>query len=164
MAKVIEAQNPEAAWATMNWRSLATVFLTGALIGLITYALYLPLARLVFEPILCGDNSVALVRCGSETSFASTIAIVISSMVGLIFLVRSRVFRPLLVVLATALSLWGLLILIASLPWLVGVLITALAFGVGYAVFAWLAQPTNLITALVSVTVLIVAARLVLTA
>jgi hypothetical protein len=161
---MIEAQQPGAAWATMSWRSLMIVFLIGTAVGLLTYALYIPLTKFVFEPILCGNDSVALVRCGTETSFASAIAIVLGSMVGLIFLVRERIFRPLLVILAAALSLWGLLIIITSLPFLVGLLVTAVVFGIGYATFAWFAQSSNLITSLITITLVIIATRLVLNA
>ena len=164
MARVIEAQNPEAAWMTMSWKSLARVFLIGLAVGLVTYAIFVPLTKLVFEPILCGNESVALVRCGTEASFAAAIAIVLGSMGGLTFLVRERVFRPLLVVLAVALSLWGVLIVVAALPWYLAVVITALAFGLAYSAFSWIAQPSSLTVAMVATTVLVVVARLILTA
>lgn len=163
MAKVVEAINPQERWAMMSWRQLVSIGLIGVLIGIVTYALNLVLLNMVFEPLMCRD-SVALVRCGSKEGFASGVAIVLISMIGLVFLVRERVFRPLLVVLAVALSLWGLFLIVATLPWLVATLVVALAFAFSYMLYAWLAQPTSLALTLVLATLAIVAIRLVLTA
>lgn len=163
MAKVIEATEPQAVWATMSWRSLASIGVIGIIIGFVAYALNLVLLNFVFEPIMCRD-SVALIRCGSKEAFASGVAIVLASMVGLIFLVRERVYRPLMVVLAVALAMWGVITLVASLPWLLATLVIVLAFALSYMLFAWLVQPVNLILAVVLAVLAIVAVRLVVTA
>lgn len=162
MAKVIEAVEPQSAWATMSWRALISIGLIGVLIGVVTYALYLVLLHLVFEPIMCRD-SVALVRCGSKESVSSGVAIVLASMVGLVFLVRERVYRPLLVILAVALAMWGLFVAVASLPWLTATLIVAITFALCYMLFAWLVQPNSLAISLILATLAVVAVRLVLT-
>lgn len=162
MAKVVEAVDPQAAWATMSWRSLISIGLIGVLIGVVTYALNLVLLHLVFEPIMCRD-SLALVRCDSKESLSAGVAIVLASMVGLVFLVRERVYRPLLVILAVALSMWGIFVAVAGLPWLLATVVVALAFALCYMLFAWLVQPNSLAISLILATLAVVAVRLVLT-
>jgi Flp pilus assembly protein protease CpaA len=83
VAKVIEASDPHAAWATMNVKTLINIFLYGLLVGLLTFALYMVLEQFVFEPVLCRE-SAALARCESKEEFASGVAIVLGSMVGLV--------------------------------------------------------------------------------
>lgn len=162
MAKVVEAKDPSAAWSTMTTRSLVSVGIIGLLVGVVTYALYLVLLNYVFEPIMCREGAT-LARCESRGSFASAVAIILGSMVGLVFLVRERAYRPLLVILAIGLAMWGLFTIIATMPWMLGAIVVALAFAVGYMLFAWLVQPASLLLALVFATVAIVAVRLVLT-
>jgi len=162
VAKVIEAEPPQAAWATMEWRALLNIFIVGLLVGVVTYALYLLLLQLVFEPIMCRGTG-AIVRCESKESFAGAVAIVVGSMVGLVFLVRERVYRPLLVVIACMLALWGIFTLVATLPWLLATVVVAVAFALGYATFAWVVQPASFVFALVFATFVVVLTRLVLT-
>ncbi|AHB42723.1 hypothetical protein RAAC3_TM7C00001G0885 [Candidatus Saccharibacteria bacterium RAAC3_TM7_1] len=162
MAKVVEVSDPLGTWATMSWRSMLNVFLTGILVGVLTYMLYLLLERFVFEPIMCRD-SVALARCESKDDFASIVALVLGSMLGLILMVRQRVYRPLLATLGIFLSFWTIFLVLMNLPWLAVLIISVLAFGIGYVLFAWLVQPVSLGLSLVMVTLAVVVIRIVLT-
>ncbi|HRJ06267.1 MAG TPA: hypothetical protein PK096_03725 [Candidatus Saccharibacteria bacterium] len=157
MAKVIEASDPHAAWATMDGRSLVNILLSGLIVGAVTYAAYLLLERFVFEPILCRE-SVALARCETKEHFASGVAIVIGSMLGLILLVRERVYRPILALIGVAVGLWSIFTVVAALPWIAALIVTVLAFGVAYMLFSWLVQPTSLV---LCIALVILAAALV---
>ena len=159
MAKVIEAVNPHAAWETMSMREVVTIFLYGLGVGIITYVAYLLFERFVFDPILCRD-SVALVRCESVPSISGGVAIVIGSFVGLVLLVRERVYRPILAVLGVAVSLWGIFALLVGLPWLLAIIIGGLLFALAYVLFSWLVQPTSLVISVVCVLVVAALARL----
>lgn len=163
MARVVEATDPRTVWAMMTWRSLISIGLVGLMVGVVTYALQLVLLQYVFEPIMCREG-VSVARCDSREAFSSSLAIILGSIVGLVFLVRQRSYRPLLVVLAVALSMWGIFVALASLPWLIAAIAISLAFALSYMLFAWLVQPDSLALSLVLVTVAVVAVRLVLTA
>lgn len=162
MARVVQATDPRTVWATMTWRSLVSIGLVGLLVGVVTYALQLVLLQYVFEPIMCREGA-SIARCDSREAFASSLAIILGSIVGLIFLVRQRGYRPLLVVLAVGLSMWGVFVAIAALPWLIAVLSISLAFALSYMLYSWLVQPDSLMLSLVLVTVTVVVVRLVLT-
>ena len=145
----------------MEWRQLLNIFIIGAFTGIVSYALYVLLLQFVFEPIMCRE-STALARCDSKEGFSTALALIIGSILGLVFLVRERIFRPLLVILAVALGLWGLFVVVAGMQWLAGVVVVALTFGLAYVAFAWLAQPVSFFLALVLVTLLMAFTRLLL--
>lgn len=159
MAKVVEVNDPHVAWATMNVRTIANIFLYGLLVGVVTFALYLVLERWVFEPILCRE-SAALARCESKDSFASGVAIVLASMGGLVLLVRERVYRPILAIIGVAISLWGIFGLVAGLSVVLAAGVSVILFGVAYVLFSWLVQPTSLAISIISVVVVAALARL----
>ena len=159
MAKVIEAVDPHAAWATMSVKTLFNIFLYGLLVGTVTFALYIGLERFVFEPILCNE-SAALARCESREEFAGGVAIVIGSIIGLILLVRERVYRPILAIIGVGVALWGLFALLTAVPIVLAMIIGVLLYSLAYVLFAWLVQPTSLVISVVGVVVVAALARL----
>lgn len=159
MAKVVEASDPHAAWATMSVKTIANIFLYGLLVGVITFALYLVLERYVFEPILCRE-SAALARCDSKEAIASGAAIILSSMLGLIMLVRERVYRPILAIIGIIISLWGVFALVAGLPVILAAIVSVILFAVAYVLFSWLVQPTSLMISIAAVVVVSALARI----
>ncbi len=161
MAKVIEANNPHMAWDTMSMRSVLAIFLYGFGVGIVTYVAYLLLERFVFDPILCRQN-VSLVQCSSTSSISAGMAIVVGSFLGLVLLVRERVYRPILAILGVAISLWGIFGLLASLPILLAIIIGSLLFAIAYLLFSWLVQPTSLVISITCVVVAAILARLAL--
>ncbi len=159
MAKVIEAIDPHAAWATMSVQTLTRIFLYGLLVGVVSFALYVGLDRLVFEPILCRENA-ALARCESKEQFAAGAAIVLGSLLGLFLLVRERVYRPILAILGVAIGLWGIYALVGALPVVLAAIVSTILFALAYVLFSWLVQPTSLVISLVGVVVVSTLARL----
>lgn len=159
VAKVIEATDPHAAWATMSVKMLTRIFLYGLLVGIVSFALYVGLERFVFEPVLCRD-SVALARCETKDEIAAGSAIVLGSLLGLFLLVRERVYRPILAILGVMVALWGIFGLVGSLPVVLAAVVATLLFALAYVLFSWLVQPTSLVISLVGVVVAAALARL----
>jgi hypothetical protein len=143
----------------MGPRKIFKIFISGLLVGVLTYLLYVVLERFVFDPVLCRE-SVALARCETKDEFASGVALLLGSMLGLVLLVRELVYRPILALLGVIISVWGIFSLLAVLPWFIALAVTIIVFGVSYVLFSWLVQPTSLYVALASVTVVVVIARL----
>ena len=159
MAKVIEAADPHAAWATMSVQTLTRIFLYGLLVGIVSFALYLGLERFVFEPILCREN-LGLTRCETKDEIAAGTAIVLGSLMGLFLLVRERVYRPILAVLGVMVAIWGIFTLVGALPVYLAAVVATLIFGLTYVLFSWLVQPTSLLVSLVAVIVMATLARI----
>lgn len=160
MAKIIEASDPHAAWATMNMRTVANILLYGLIVGLVTFLLYVGLERFVFEPILCREAD-ALARCENRQEFAGGIAIVLGSILGLVLLVRERVYRPILAIIGIAVCMWGIFGLVAGLPVILAGATAVVLFAVTYVLFSWLVQPTSLVISLLGVVLVATLARLV---
>ena len=158
---MIEATNPHVAWTTMGRRSVLNVFLCGLIVGAITFLLFMGLERLVFQPITC-NGPMAIMKCDSADELASGTAMVLGSLIGLVLLVRERVYRPILAILGVIIGLWNLIAIVSLLPWFVGLIAVAIAIGIAYALFSWLVQPTNFFVGLAGVVVVAVLCRIVL--
>ena len=89
------------------------------------------------------------------------IAKILVSIASLLSLVRNGVFRPLLVVLASLIALWGASAWLGPLPWWQGMLWHGVLFALAYALFAWVARLSNFLIAVIITIGLIVAARLI---
>lgn len=161
MTKVIEAYDPHAAWATMSVRTLTRIFIYGLLVGAITYVLYLLVEQFILEPILCREGA-ALARCESKGDVAAGLSMIIGSFIGLSFLVRERVYRPILAIIGVAISLWGVFTLVTSLPIVLGAIVLTLLVATAYVLFSWIVQPTSLVVSVVGVIVVVVLARVAL--
>lgn len=159
-AKVLEQPRPAA--LLMSFKDLLRILGVGALIGLVTYALYVVLDQYVFTPALCGTGVGFPERCESKEYFASTLAMILGAMGGLFTLVQQRVYRPLLVVIASSFTLWNVLTLEGNIPWWGFTLLIAAIFALAYGAFAWIVQIRNLYIALGVSVILFVVIRLLI--
>jgi hypothetical protein len=139
---------------------MVAIILLGAVVGLIVWGLSIVLDTYVLSAILCKGTET--LRCAGTSQYAEAAATIIGAGVGLFFLVRLQVFRPLLVVLAATISLWGIVGLADLLPWY-GIGISAvLLYALAYGVFTWVARLRSFWLVLVLLIALIAGVRLVL--
>ena len=146
----------------MTTRELVSTTIAGAVAGASIAVLYLLMHHFVFQAVLC--RAQAMSGCSEAPSYAMTVAMIIGAIVGVGILSKLRIYRPLLIVVAVAISLWGMSAIVAGFQWYWLLLSFAVLFGLAYALFAWVARIRSFILALVVTTVLIVVMRLVLTA
>ena len=140
-------------------RLSAKVALTGAVIGIAVWGLAILLERFVLKGIFCGDPSAA--ACTNVTTYAGNIAAVIMAIIGVVALVRLSVFRPLLIVLGAAISLWGLAAWLSGLGMLEQLGWSVLLYALFYSLYAWIARIRNAIAVLVVFALVAVATRLI---
>jgi hypothetical protein len=76
--------------------------------------------------------------------------------------VRLHVFRPLLVIIASFISLWGVLTILQPAAWHVTLLVTAGLYGFAFGLFAWIARIRTFYIAALVVVVMVIVLRLVL--
>lgn len=136
------------------------IIVLGAVIGLLVWGLTLVLDRYVLSATLCQGGEV--LKCANTAMYAEGAATVIGAIAGLFFLMKLQVFRPLLVVLAVAISLWGIVGFAQLLPWYGVGLSVILLYSVAYGLFSWLARIRLFGLVLVLVVVLVMAIRLTL--
>lgn len=136
---------------------LVRTLLTGVGVGVIVALLAYLLQQLVFAPLLCGEAGTG--TCVNVSSYSSGVAMLVGALAGLISLTTMQVYRPLLIVLASTVSLWGYHTLVAGMTWYWTVLVAAVLFALAYALFAWLARIRSFVFAVVVVVVMTLLVR-----
>ena len=144
----------------MTWRELARIGAIGAVIGALSVGLYVLFYTYIFQAVLCRDQ--ANTACGQAATYAAITTAFIASFVAVVVLAHIRVYRPLLIILAAILALWGIQAIAAVLPWywaLVGMIaVGALA----YSLFAWIARIRSFILSAVVAIVIAVIIRCII--
>ena len=144
----------------MTWRELARIGAIGAVIGALSVGLYVLFHTYIFQAVLCRDQ--ANTACGQAATYAAITTAFIASFVAVVVLAHIRVYRPLLIILAAILALWGIQSIVAVLPWywaLVGMIaVGALA----YSLFAWIARIRSFILSAVVAIVIAVIIRCII--
>ena len=133
------------------------VAITGAVVGLVTWMLAYALQRFVLGSLFCGDEAT----CERAVDYSGAIALIVTAIVGVIVLVRSLVYRPLLIVLGAVVSLWGIVSWLSGLTILEQVGWMVLLFALAYSAYAWLARVRNVVVMLILVALLLIASRVI---
>ncbi len=147
---------------SMPGRELMATIVTGVGVGLVVALIAYLMETFVFGVVLCRPQSTA--ECSQAPHYAAIVAMIVGAIAGVVALARLRVYRPLLIVIAVTIALWGATALLSGLVWYWTFLLTALLFGFAYGLFAWVSRVRSFILALVIAVVLVVAIRYVLVA
>src|SRR5690242_16226370 len=133
-ASVVDEQPVKVSpFVSLTYRDIINSAVAGLVVGLVyMIALYL-LNTYVFSSVLCRPQSAN--ECSQAPAYAAAVAAVISALLGLGALVRLRIYRPLLVVIASVISLWGIGTLLLGVKWYAAALIAALLFALCYAAY-----------------------------
>ena len=140
-------------------QTLIQVAVLGAGLGILSWLLTLLVRQIVFVPLFCGDPSNSL--CVGATGGAGVIALLLTMIAGLLGLVRLGVYRPLLVVLAVGVSLWGIAGWTANLFWVESLLWSVLLYLLVYVAFTWLVRPRSFPLTVVLVVIVVILTRVV---
>lgn len=141
-------------------REIIATLTVGAIVGIILVGVYYLLNQFVFGSVLCRSGNDA--SCASAPSYSMAVSLVLSVVIGLIGLVQIRSYRPLLIVLAIAVSFWGYQVLIAGLAWWWGILVGAVLFALSYLLFAWFARIRSFALSLILTILLVIFIRIAL--
>ncbi len=141
-------------------RSVVGAALTGLFVGIVGWLVSMAIQAWIIEPIFCRSAQTFNV-CSNGGTIGWTVALIIVSIIGLLSLVRTGVFRPLLVVLATLIALWGVSAWLGPLPWWQALLWHGALFALAYSLFAWVARFQSFLLSLIITIVLIIIARFV---
>lgn len=144
----------------MGTKKLLFIIIFGAISGLATWGLTSLLDAYIYKAILCGHD--AAVQCASSYQYALTTATIIGTAIGLLGLVRLHVYRPLLIIIASFISLWGLMVILQPLSWYATTFAIIGLYGFAFGFFAWLARIRNFYIALILVIATVIVLRLLL--
>lgn len=146
----------------MSGREVWQTAMVGLIVGLLVWGLTLLLNTYVYTAILChGDGSA---RCTAAPQYAAITAAFIAGGAGLFAIVRLQIFRPLLVVLASLIALWGIVALTAVMPWYGEAITVMVLYALAYALFSWVVRIRSFLMTLIVLIVLVVIVHLTLAA
>ena len=160
MAKIRELIERVEPAVTMSYRQLLWVGIVGLGVGVAAWLLGQVLDVALFRFIFCRDAGAE--GCVSSGNYGYAAGIVIATGLGVWGLVRLQIFRPLLVGLAAALTLWGVFDALDPQPWYTELFIGALLFGVAYMLFGWVMRLRSMVWAVILAIVALVLVRFVL--
>lgn len=144
----------------MRWTDAASAAAAGAVAGLIAWLIFSGISQIGGSTLFCSGDTPSL--CQAAPRIVEAVALIGGGVVGLLGLVRFRVFRPLLVVLAALVSLGGIQNALTAVPWYIAILLSIGLFAVAYAAYAWLSRMRSFILAVVAIVIVAVTVRLVL--
>lgn len=143
----------------MTADQVGKVILGGLIAGAIAGGLTLLFSAFVFRVMPCSAEA-----CGSGGQYAAVLAGIISAAFGLFWLIRIQVFRPLLVVIAVTIGLWGIGLSMLHWPWYALVGMAAVLHGFAYGLFAWISRVRLFWIVIILMIALVLSVRLVLAA
>lgn len=144
----------------MTWRELARIGAIGAVIGALSVGLYVLFHTYIFQAVLCRDQ--ANTACGQAATYAAITTAFIASFVAVVVLAHIRVYRPLLIILAAILALWGIQSIVTVLPWYWALAGMIAVGALAYSLFAWIARIRSFILSAVVAIVIAVIIRCII--
>lgn len=145
---------------TMSYRQLGWIAAIGAGVGLAAWVLGMVLDMALFRFIFCRDAGIE--GCAVSGAYGSAAGMLLATGLGVWALVRIQIFRPLLIGLAAALTLWGIFNLMAAQSWYVTMFVSVFLFAIAYMLFGWIMRLRSLLWAVILSIVLLVIVRFVL--
>lgn len=137
--------------------------LFGGVVGSAVFGLSWAIREFIIAPLTC-RSADAFVMCSGAGALAFNIATVLGIVIGTIVLVKLLAFRPLLVAIAAAISLWGLQAQIGGLSWYEALVWTAGLYTAAYWLYSWASRLYSFIGAFVLCVSLVIVVRFVLSA
>lgn len=149
-----------------NKKEVIKVVSLGAAVGVLAPFVAFLIERFFITPVFC-SSAEAFEVCASGGLTAAYAATVILSIIALILLANWQVFRPLLIVVASAAALWGFKKFTTKLSIESGVeyyVYSMLIIAMSYALFYWVMRLKSFITSVIVTVLLVVLIRWVLIA
>lgn len=156
MAKVIIDDERVAVKTVYDWRF---VLITGLVMGLLYVGLAAAIQHYVIEPVYC-QRVINTTICTNSQSVSGNIASVIVAFLSLILLVRLRVFRPIVIVVASMVLLWGLSSWTAGLGVVEVIVSSMILYGLSFIATSWICRYVKTTPVLIAVAIVVLTSRL----
>ena len=137
------------------------VAVAGLVLGLFAWVVTLVVSHFIIDPLFCTTDGPNFSVCTQGGVLASNLATIASGLLGLLALVKLGVYRPLLIVIASAIVLWGLGTWIGAMDWYWALIWSGLLYAISYVAFAWLTRIRVFWIALAAVVVLVILTRII---
>ncbi len=104
--------------------------------------------------------TVLIERYTNSLGIAGDIASILVATIGIIIMLNMHTARPLVVVLASVISLWGLAQLTNGLVWFEIIVWSALLYGLAYTLFSWVIRYKRTVTVLIVAIIIVFIMRI----
>lgn len=158
----VKKQGATAALISMGMRDLVGSVCCGIVAGSLAVVLYIVFEKYVFGAVLCRAQSIG--SCTLAPIYATLTAVILGSIAGVAGLAKLRIYRPLLIGIVAAVSLWGLHVAVADFAWYNALLAVSLLSGIAYGLFSWLSRIKNFLLAVIIMIILVILIRWVFVA
>lgn len=142
-------------------RTLFGVLFLGAFVGALIVGASILLERYFVVPVFC-SSADSFTLCADGGGLAFNIATILTSVIGVVGLVKMRVYRPLLVAIASAATLWSAHAWLGMFPWYEMAAWLAGLYAAAYLLYTWVLRASNFVFAFFLTVLLVVAARFIL--
>jgi hypothetical protein len=156
MAKVIVDDERVAVKTTFDWRYL---LLTGLVMGILYVGLAAAIQQYVIEPVYC-QRVINVAICTNSQSVSGNIASIIVAVLSLVLLVRLRVFRPIVIIVASMVLLWGLSTWTAGLGIAEVLISSAILYALTFILVSWICRYVKTTPVLIVVALVVLTSRL----
>ena len=141
---------------------LGLTTVVGLAVGAGTWLLSLLLQSVFVEPVFC-RSADSFGACANGGTISIVIALAVMNILGLFALIRLGIYRPLLIVIVSLLTLAGIHSWLGGFSWYEASLWYALLFGLTYTLYAWIARLNSFLLALIVMVVLLSTLRVFMT-
>ena len=148
-------------FAAMRPVQFVQVVIIGLLAGAFSWIFAEVLGTYVLKPAACAGDAFV---CAASSQPAVILGSLLAAFIGLFGLVKLQIFRPLLIVIAATLSLWGLVGELTALSWYWSLAATTALSAIAYTAYMWIVRIRMFWLVVLLSVVLIVALRLIITA
>lgn len=157
-AVILDQTHAQTVTSTYSWWRIALI---GGGIGLVYWLLTIFISQFIIDPLFC-RSAVNALACSNSVELSGNIANILVATGALALLVRLRIVRPLVVVVATAVIVWGLAGWTEGLVWAEAAAWSILLFGLSYLLFSWISRYSRSTPVLIAVVLVVLIARIIL--
>lgn len=157
MAEIIESTTEKK--TISDSRPLKNAIILGVILGLAYYSLTIFINNLIIGQIFCHGSNEANI-CQKSMVISGDVSTILIATAGIVAMLRLYMVRPLIVCLATAVSLWGLsnwlngVAVVESLFW------SILLYSISYVLFSWIVRFMKVAPVIILVAIIVVIVRL----
>jgi hypothetical protein len=145
----------------LTLRLLISALLIGAVTGAVGWLINIFLQTYFIEPVFCTSTDSSSI-CTNGSAIAWTLAHILAVGASVVAMVGAVIYRPLLVAIASFVTVWGIHSWLGGLEWWSATLWQMLIFALAYGAYAWIARTIQFWAAAVITVVVVVVCRLVL--
>lgn len=156
MAQIIETDiEPQIAGVS---KSLLQSAIIGLILGVVYFGLTALIDQIIIGQIFCKGNTDSIL-CSRSLVISGDIATILVATLGIGLMLRLYMARPLIVSLATAVSLWGLSKWTDGLGWFEILAWSSLLYIVSYLLFSWIVRYMKVVPVFVVVALIVIVTR-----